>query len=139
MSTDRPCFRVVAALVERDDRFLVAQRRPDSRLALLWEFPGGRVECGESDEAALRRELIERMALAVRVGPLFLHARREYRRYDVDFWVYRCTITGPDPRPVRVHALRWADLEELGRLSFPDADQDTVDALLGEEATTEER
>ena len=139
MSTDRPCFRVVAALVERDDRFLVAQRRPDGRLPLLWEFPGGRAERGETDEAALERELLERMALQVEVGPLFLHARREYRRYDVDFWVYRCTIVGPDPRPIGVHALRWADVEELGRLSFPDADQETVDALLGEDDTTEER
>jgi mutator protein MutT len=139
MSTDRPCFRVVAALVESDDRFLVAQRRPDGRLSLLWEFPGGRVEPGETDDVALRRELLERMAVEVEVGPLFLHVKREYRRYDIDFWVYRCVVTGPDPRPVRVQAVRWVDLDELGSLPFPGVDQDTVDALLEEETPTDER
>ncbi|MBN1337167.1 MAG: (deoxy)nucleoside triphosphate pyrophosphohydrolase [Deltaproteobacteria bacterium] len=137
-SPEKPYVRVVAALVEQDERFLVAQRRPDSRLSLLWEFPGGRVEPGESDAAALQRELAERMAVQVEVGDLFLHVTRRYRRYDIDFWVYRCTIVGPEPRPVRVNALRWADLDELGALSFPGVDQDTVDALLEDVTPTRE-
>lgn len=139
MSTDRPYFRVVAALVERDDRFLVAQRRPGGRLSMLWEFPGGRVEPGETDDAALVRELLERMALQVEVGPLFLHVKREYHRYDIDFWVYRCRVAGTEPRAVRVQAVRWVDLDELGSLPFPGVDQDTVDALLDEETPTDER
>ena len=60
-------IRVVAALVERDGRYLITQRRENAVLPLLWDFPGGRVEEGESDEAALAREVGERLGANVEV------------------------------------------------------------------------
>ncbi|MEC8423914.1 MAG: NUDIX domain-containing protein, partial [Myxococcota bacterium] len=57
----KPHIRVVAAEIVRDGRFLITQRRPEATMPLLWEFPGGRVEEGETDAAALARELAEEM------------------------------------------------------------------------------
>ena len=66
-------IRVVGAMIEKDGRYLITQRAPTATLPLLWEFPGGRVEPGETDEEALARELEEEMDISVRVGERVVH------------------------------------------------------------------
>lgn len=126
----RPHYRVVAALIERDGRYLITQRRPQARLPLLWEFPGGKVEKGETDQQGLARELREEMGIEVEVGPLMLHVTHGYEAYNLDLLVYRCQLRGADPEPIRVHDIRWVEPHELSDYPFPGADQQTVDALL---------
>ena len=72
---DKPHIRVVAAEIEDNGRFLITQRRPVARMPLLWEFPGGKVEEGESDEAAPKRELLEKLGLAVEVARALARSR----------------------------------------------------------------
>ncbi len=127
---DTPTIRVVAALIERGGCFLVTQRRAEATLPLLWEFPGGRVEPGETDGAALGRELMERLAIEVSVGDLEVAVDHQYERYRIDLRVYACDISGAEPQPRRVEALRWATADELSELVFPGADQASIDALL---------
>ncbi len=129
-SEPTPRIRVVSALIEREGRYLVTQRRPEATLPLLWEFPGGKVEPGESDDAALQRELMERLALEVRVAEREVEVDHEYEGYTLTLRTYRCHVTGPEPRPVHVAAFRWATPDELAELPFPGADQASVDALL---------
>ncbi|MCS7312716.1 MAG: (deoxy)nucleoside triphosphate pyrophosphohydrolase [Acidobacteria bacterium] len=62
---------VVAALIQRNGRFLVIQRQPGQRWAGYWEFPGGKIEAGEDPRAALRREVQEEVGLTVEVGDVF--------------------------------------------------------------------
>ena len=69
MST-RPTIRVVAAVIERDGQYLITQRRATAVLPLLWEFPGGRVETGETDKIALKRELGHRLGVTIELGPV---------------------------------------------------------------------
>ena len=126
---DKPHIRVVAGEIERDGRFLITQRRPEARMPLLWEFPGGRVEPGESDEAALARELREKLALSVEVGELSLRVTHSYDEYTLDFLVYRAT-TSDEPSPLRVHQARWVRPEDFDQYEFPGADKKSVDALL---------
>ncbi|HEY6100849.1 MAG TPA: NUDIX domain-containing protein, partial [Anaeromyxobacter sp.] len=66
-------IRVVGAMIEKDGRYLITQRPPSASLPLLWEFPGGRVETGETDQAALARELHEEMGIDVQVGDRAIH------------------------------------------------------------------
>ena len=126
---EKPHIRVVAAEIERDGRYLITQRRPEASMPLLWEFPGGRVEPGETDAQALARELMEEMGIAVEVGRLSLHLSHEYEGYTLDLVVYRAT-TADDPRRIRVHDFRWVRAEEFDQYDFPSADQRTIDALL---------
>ena len=123
-------IRVVAAEIERDGRYLITQRRPQATMPLLWEFPGGKVEAGESDEDALRRELVEVLGLAVNVGELSLHVVHEYDTYTVDMLVYRATALG-EPKRVYVNDFKWVTPETFCDYEFPDADQRTVDQLIG--------
>ncbi len=123
--------RVVAAEIERDGRYLITQRNPHAVLPLLWEFPGGKVELGETDEEALARELKEGLGLEVQVGQRAMHVSHAYDSYTLDLVVYRVSITGTDPQPITVHDIKWVTPQEFSDHEFPGADQHTVDALLG--------
>lgn len=123
-------IRVVAAMLELDGRYLITQRRPEGRLPLLWEFPGGRVEEGETDEAALARELAEEMQIEVEVGERAVTVHHSYQEYDIDFHVYRCVLKGGEIAHERVHDHRWVKPSELDQYQFPAADEKTLAILL---------
>ena len=125
---------MVGAMLEKEGgRYLITQRPPTSSLPLLWEFPGGRVEPGESDQEALARELREEMGIEVRIAEEAMHTHHEYPGYEIDFRVFRCRLRSPEAeiRHLRVHDHRWVTLEEMSRYQFPDADARTLEKLLG--------
>jgi mutator protein MutT len=124
-----PHIRVVAAEIEHLGSYLITQRRMEAELPGLWEFPGGRVRDGESDETALRRALSTRLGVGLQVGHQVLLVSHAYEGYKLDLVVYRCGLVG-EPRALRVQDFRWARPEEFSQYSFPKADQQTVDALL---------
>lgn len=130
-SSTKDHVRVVAAEIEQDGRYLITQRRPHAVLPLLWEFPGGKVESGETDEHALVRELSEQIGVEVSVGPRAMHVSHEYDTYTLDLMVYRVSITAGEPSCEGVHAVKWVTPQEFSDHEFPGADQQTVDALLG--------
>ena len=128
--SDKPTIRVVAAEAERDGRYLITQRRPEATLPLLWEFPGGKVEPGETDADALARELREEMDIRVEVGDEVLAVQREYDKYFIDFHVYSVWILSQEIKTLQVHDYRWVTVAELADYEFPAADQESVDQLL---------
>jgi 8-oxo-dGTP diphosphatase len=124
--------RVVAAVIARDDRYLITQRRASAVLPLLWEFPGGKVEEGEGDEEALRREVRGRVDVDIEVGACIARRTHDYDGYSVDLALYQATLAeGAEPRPVRVADCRWVRSREFEAYPFPAADQATMDLLLG--------
>jgi len=128
----QPLIRLVAAVIERDGRYLITQRRPTAVLPGLWEFPGGRVEEGESDEQALRRELRERLGTEVEVKAQIAHRVHHYHGYSVDLNLFQAAIqTGQEPQALRVAAVLWVPSNEFEKYPFPAADQATTDLLLG--------
>jgi 8-oxo-dGTP diphosphatase len=124
-------IRVVGAMIEQDGRYLITQRPPKATLPLLWEFPGGRVEAGETDQAALARELREEMGITVEVGERCIHVEHAYELYDIDFCVYRCRLVSGPIQHIRVHAHEWVRPEELDGYEFPPADEKSIAKLLG--------
>jgi 8-oxo-dGTP diphosphatase len=124
--------RVVAAVIARDDRYLITQRRPSAVLAGLWEFPGGKVEEGETDLQALKREVRERVGVEVEGGACIGRRTHDYDGYSVDLALYQATIQGEtEPTAVRVADCRWVTSSEFEKYRFPAADQATMDLLLG--------
>ena len=125
-------IRVVAAVVEDGGLYLITQRRQEAVLGGLWEFPGGRVELGESDEQALARELRERIGVVAEIGPALSERHTVYPEYEVTLALYSATLApGQIPRRGRVQDFRWIRSSEFDRYQFPAADQATMDALLG--------
>ena len=125
--------RVVAAEIEQDGKYLITQRRPEAILPLLWEFPSGRVEEGESDEAALKREIMHRLGAEIAVAELSMFIKHEYETYALDFCVYRCTLVSDTITAKGVHACKWVTPTEMGDYEFPPADAQTISKLLASE------
>lgn len=125
-------IRVVAALVEREGRYLITQRRQSAVLPLLWDFPGGRVEEGESDEAALVREVEERLGAAVRVGQLISFVNHPYEKYAVDLFLYECELLSGNLRCRAVRAYAWVTSKEMESYPFTPVDEASMSKLLGE-------
>lgn len=123
-------IRVVSAAIVRDGRYLITQRQEKAVLPLLWEFPGGKVEPGESDEAALKRELGERLGVDATVEEHISSTEREYDKYIVELHLYCCDIGSAQPVVRNVRDLRWVGSSEFGAYSFTPADQKSMDALL---------
>ncbi len=125
-------IRVVAAVISDEGRYLIAQRQATAVLPLLWEFPGGRVEDGESDGDALEREVRWRIGVGVQVGDKLGDHVHEYEHYDVHLAMYSCTVVaGEHPQANNVNDLRWVPSAELGNYEFPPADERTMNKLLG--------
>ncbi len=126
-----PTIRVVAAVIERDGAYLITQRRPSAVLPLMWEFPGGRVELGESDAEALRREVRYRLSVDVAPGKLISFVSHPYDNYVVDLYLYECTIRSGEPQAANVHGYKWAHSAEFDQYPFTPADEVSMSKLLG--------
>ncbi len=124
-------IRVVAAVLENDGRYLITQRRTSAVLPLLWEFPGGRVEEGESDTEALKREMHHRLGAQVSVGKLISFASHPYEHYVVDLFLYECVLIGAGLEARNVNAYQWVTSAEFDKYPFTPADEASMNKLLG--------
>ncbi len=124
-------IRVVAAVISDGHRYLITQRRPQAALPLLWEFPGGRVEDGETDEQALVREVSYRLGVRIAAGELISFVSHPYDSYTVDLYLYECRITEGEPQPQAVNAFKWVESAEFDHYAFTPADESSMAKLLG--------
>jgi 8-oxo-dGTP diphosphatase len=125
-------IRVVAAVMEEGGRYLITQRRATAVLPLLWEFPGGRVEEGETDAAALEREVLHRLGASIRCGKLISFVTHPYEHYAVDLFLYECSILpGSAPTLRAVSDFRWVASTDFDQYTFTPADEASMSKLLG--------
>lgn len=120
-------IRVVSAVIQRDGKYLITQRRENASLPLLWEFPGGRVEAGETDEQALLREFRERLGAVIEVGKPVAFRRHDYEGYSVELVLYEGTLNSEALEPKRVKEIRWVEADKFSEYPFPPADRQTLD------------
>ena len=124
-------IRVVAAVLEREGRYLITQRRPSAMLPLMWEFPGGRVEDGETDGQALKREVLHRLGVDIECGKLISFVSHPYEHYVVDLFLYECRLVSEHLVPQAVHAYKWVASAEFDQYPFTPADEASMNKLLG--------
>ena len=113
---------VAAGLVFRQSRLLISQRLPNKHLVGLWEFPGGKVEPGETFESCLARELQEELGIQVEVGELLDELTHVYPEKTVRLKFFRCRLIEGEPKPLHCHAVAWVSRDELRAFAFPAAD-----------------
>lgn len=123
---------VTAAILERDGCVLLAQRPASDPLAMLWEFPGGTVEEGETPEDCLKREMEEELGIRVDVVAFFGENRHRYDLGEIRLKAYRVRWLSGRIRPVVHAAIRWVPFAELPRYEMAPADRPFVARLLVE-------
>jgi 8-oxo-dGTP diphosphatase len=121
---------VVGAVVVKDGKILCAQRGATGHLAGLWEFPGGKIEPGETPRAALKREISEELRCHVSVGDEVAITRHEYDFAIVTLTTFYCTLLQGTPELTEHAAVVWLAPDDLGSLPWAPADMPAVDAIV---------
>jgi len=125
--------RVSAGILRDGDRVLICRRRGDQEHPAKWEFPGGKIETGESPEQCLRRELREELAVDVEVGRLLAQLQHEYPSGPtVDLWFFEVSRHGGDVRNRVFAEIRWVTVGELARFDLLEADRPLIEILAGD-------
>lgn len=133
MPSERKMVCVVAcALIDADNRVLIAQRPEGKSMAGLWEFPGGKIEAGETPEAALIRELEEELGIQTKescLAPLTF-ASHSYETFHLLMPLYICRRFWGTPQPKEGQALKWVRAKQLRDYDMPPADEPLISHLL---------
>jgi 8-oxo-dGTP diphosphatase len=120
---------VVAALVWKNDKFLICQRPADKSLGLLWEFVGGKVEAGETKEQALIRECREELGIILSIGEICMNVVHEYPDFTVSLTLFNATIKEGEPEPLEHNDIRWITMDEISQYEFCPADEGIINWL----------
>jgi 8-oxo-dGTP diphosphatase len=122
---------VVAALIEADGKLLVCQRRRTDSFGLMWEFPGGKLEPGETPAQALARELQEELGVEAQIGPEIFRTRHQYPELGeaIDLIFFSATVTPADIRNQAFETMEWRQPQTLHELNFLPADREFVAML----------
>jgi 8-oxo-dGTP diphosphatase len=126
-----PTIVVTAAVICRDNCFLVTRRQRGVHLEGLWEFPGGKCDAGESLAGCLSRELREELAVDARIGREVDVVVHQYDDRSVELHFIECALVG-EPQPQLGQEMRWVARDQLRTLHFPPADQELIRRLTEE-------
>ena len=126
---------VVCGVIENSDgRFLACLRPADKHLGGMWEFPGGKVDPGESPETALIRELKEELGVDVEIGRALTPVIWSYESRSIRLLPFHCDIIRGEPRPIEHTELRWCTPEDFDSLHWADADVPILREIISSEA-----
>lgn len=121
--------RVTAAIIEKDGKVLITQRPAKDKLGLKWEFPGGKIEPGETPEQCLVREIKEELNLDIEITGHFMNSNYQDETGGIELICYRAQITGGQLRLNFHAAAAWADKGKLKAFDFAPADIPVCNAL----------
>lgn len=123
MNVENPVIDVVCAVIEDSEgRFLACLRPQGKHLGGFWEFPGGKLDPGESPEVALARELYEELAVRVEVGPPLARVLWRYDETQIRLMPFRCKITAGEPQAIEHDRLLWCAPADFQSLLWAEAD-----------------
>ena len=122
-------IEVVAAVIYKGDKFMIAQRNLKKSQGGLWEFPGGKIEAGEIGEEAIKREIREEFNAEIKVGELITEVVHHYPEKDVKLYFYRAELLDEHMEVLEHEAVAWISKDEKDKYKFDGADAEMVDKL----------
>lgn len=123
---------VVAALIWRDEKFMICQRPAHKARGLLWEFVGGKIEDGETKEEALVRECREELGISLSVGDVFMQVEHEYPDLTVRLTLFHAFIASGEPQKLEHNDIRWITPQEIPNYDFCPADVEILQKIVQE-------
>lgn len=115
-------LHVTCALIEKDRKVLVAQRPPNKALGGKWEFPGGKIESGETSEACLIREINEELGCEIRICSNLTPVTHDYSKFSIRLIPFICSVVSGTPKALEHDAIQWCEFPELLKIDLADAD-----------------
>ena len=122
-------IEVVAALIWKNNKFMICQRPAHKARGLLWEFVGGKVESGETKEQALIRECKEELNVVLSVGDVFMDVVHEYPDITVHLTLFNATIADGEPQKLEHNAIQWITPSEISNYEFCPADVEILERI----------
>jgi mutator protein MutT len=126
---DSSCIQVVACVIERQGEFLITKRLKTSHLGHCWEFPGGKVEAGETLAECAIRECLEEIDVTVKPLKLIQDLRHSYPEKSVHLYFVLCELSSGTPKAIECADWRWVHPRQLGNYEFPEADKEIIRSL----------
>lgn len=117
------------AVIWKDQRILIDRRKPEGLLGGLWEFPGGKLEPGETIEECIQREIREELAIDIAVGEQLIVVDHTYTHFRVTLNVHHCQYLAGEPQANECDEIRWVAVDELSDYPFPKANIKIIEAL----------
>lgn len=125
-----PWIRVTCAVIRRGDRILVARRGPDMKMAGKWEFPGGKVEAGESEEETISREIREELGLTIRLIGRWSSVFHDYGTFRIELIPFEADSIAGEAVPTEHDQIQWLLPVELTGLDWAEADRPVVQQVM---------
>ncbi len=122
-------LEVSAAIIRKNEKFLICQRPKDKSQGLLWEFPGGKLEPGETGEQAIIRECREELGVTLKVDSFFMEVTHKYPDRTVHLSVYNCSLTDSEPVKLEHNDMCWITASQCGEFEFCPADVEIIRRL----------
>ena len=119
----------VGVIWNQQGQILIDRRRPTGVLGGFWEFPGGKIETGETSEECIKREIWEELGIVIEVGKHLITIAHTYAHLNVTLIVHHCQYIDGVPQPIECDEIRWVNLEELDKFNFPEANFQIIAAL----------
>lgn len=119
----------VAVIWNQQRQILIDKRRPEGLLGGLWEFPGGKIEAGETVEECIKREIQEELGIEIAVGDRLITINHTYSHFHVTLNVHHCRHLAGIPQAIESDEIRWVTLAELDSFTFPTANSQIIAAL----------
>ena len=119
----------VGVIWNQHGQILIDCRRPTGVLGGFWEFPGGKIETGETVEECIKREIWEELGIVIEVGKHLITIAHTYAHLNVTLIVHHCQYIYGVPQPIECDEIRWVNLEELDKFNFPEANFQIIAAL----------
>jgi mutator protein MutT len=127
--TDLPRKVIGAAVIWRDGKILIDRRKPGGAMGGLWEFPGGKVEPGESISDCIVREIREELGITIAVGEPLITIEHSYPTFIVALHVHHCQHGEGEPQTIECDEIRYVTVDELDQYEFPAANVEIINAL----------
>lgn len=122
-------IRVVAAIIEREDGFIFATQRGYGTYKDWWEFPGGKIDPGETPEQALVREIKEELDTDIKVGDFLITVEHDYPEFHLTMDCFICEIINGTLTLIEHEAAKWLPVDNMWQVKWLEADKDVIRAL----------
>ena len=124
-------YQVTAAIIRKGTKFLIARRAQDKHLGGYWEFPGGKIEEGETPQECLKREIEEELGITIKVGPFFMENEHHYRDKIIQLQAFECELISGEITLNDHDQVEWIALDEFVNFKFAPADIPLIKAING--------